>query len=123
MASVSILGVLGLAILPPEHLHARRTNDGHERDVVHRHFEAHHQAGAGAQVAHNDAAPRWLDSPYVNAGSVTRVDRVDAAVEHEMPTARAMLAGARLPRLVTFAVHDPPPGAAFGLRAPPFSSL
>jgi len=116
---VLILGILGLAVLPPEHVHAGRTPDGHPRDVVHRHLDGHLQAGAGAHVAPDDGTPRWLDSPYVGARSATRVDCVDVAVEHEWPAAPPTHAGAWSPRRATSAVHDPPPWGPIGLRGPP----
>ena len=120
---VSVLAVLGLAILPPEHLHARHSDDDHQRDVVHRHFEAHPSSGAGARAGHDEAVPQWLASAYLNAGPVTRLDRIDAWTPDDLSIATPEEARPTTVPLVTFAVHDPLPGAAVGMRAPPFPSV
>jgi len=120
---VSVLAVLGLAILPPEHLHARRSDGDHQRDVVHRHFEGHPSSSAGARVGHDEAAPRWLVSAYVKADSVTRLPRIDACIECDAPGEPPLLVSPLATGLVWISLHDPPPGAAFGLRAPPFPTL
>ena len=123
IAGVSILSVLGLAALPPEHLHARPAHDGRRSDLVHRHFAAHHAADRGLHVEGDDSAPRWLDSSYVSGERVSAVHRSDASVGLVVPTPAPRAASATTARPESMSVHDPPPGASFGLRAPPFLSL
>jgi len=115
VAAVSVLGLLGLGVLPPEHLHA---HEGCRLDVVHRHLTAHHQPGPGTRIE-DDAAPRWLDSSYVNGDRVSHVHRGDTPVPlvstQAPPETRDGLA-----RPQSISIHDPPPGMSFGPRAPPF---
>jgi hypothetical protein len=59
----------------------------------------------------------------VISGQVTRVDRIDACVEHDAPTAPPRQTSLGMARRVSISVHDPPQRVAVGLRAPPFSSL
>src|SRR5712691_7671038 len=61
IAGATVLGVLGLAWLPPEHVHITRTHGDHHADVVHRHFESHHPIGNEVRVGDDDDDVRWLD--------------------------------------------------------------
>jgi len=123
VAGVSILAALGLAVLPPEHLHASPTDDGRRSDVVHRHLAGHHQAGPGTHVEGDDTAPRWLDSAYVGGDRVSTDGRVDAWVGVVRPTTAPRAARATTARPGSMSLHDPPPGTSFGRRAPPLSTL
>lgn len=122
-AGVSVLGVLGLAALPPEHLHARPAHDGRRSEVVHRHFDAHHPADLDRHAEDDGAAPRWLDSPYVHGVPAPDVHRTDACAGPVVPVIAPRAARASAVRSASMSILDPPPGASFGLRAPPIPTL
>jgi hypothetical protein len=56
------MSVLGLAALPTEHLHAAAIRDGHQAEIVHRHFEPHH-----AVAPH--AAWTWITRMVITTSS------------------------------------------------------
>jgi hypothetical protein len=119
-AGLAVLGVLALALLPPEHVHATETHDGHHSDVVHRHYEPHHPMAAGASVGYDeDHQTRWLDSPFIGPQSLSHVYQVDQLLHEDLPVLQPQQASRRTPSFVYVSTHDPPWATSHGLRAPP----
>jgi hypothetical protein len=120
VAYLAVLGVLGLAWLPSEHVHSR-TEDGRHSGYIHRHFASHHSLGAGAQVGHpadgDDA--QYLRSAFTTAKSAPRLGPgnqfivLTSSIPEEQPVPRH-----RLPSTFV-SVHDPPWTDSLALRAPP----
>jgi hypothetical protein len=120
IAGLAVLGVLGLALLPPEHLHVTRTDDGRHSDVIHRHYEPHHPAAAEASVGHEDDEALWLDSPFTSPKLASKVYPVNQCLNEELPLSQAQQTSRRTLPFVHVSVHDPPSATSHGLRAPPF---
>jgi len=125
LALITALGLLGLPLLPPEHVHVSESDDHGHSEFIHRHFEPHHPievphpVNDAAEFDHQDQeAALWVDSPFVGPvnPSLPSVDRI---VIQQLP----LLQPRPLPRwTLTFdhiSVHDPPWVASTGLRAPP----
>ena len=116
------LGVLSLAVLPPEHVHLTRTHDGHHAPVVHRHYTAHQRdASVTASIGDHDGQPLWLDEPFTaSTRAVTPVPPVQATLNQDRP-AIGVLARLDAVGFASVSVHDPPLRTSSGLRAPPAS--
>ena len=124
VALVAALGVLGMPLLPPEHVHISESDDHGHSEFIHRHFEPHHPVETphhadDLEIDHQDEeAALWVDTPFVGPTSVPLVS-VDRVVVQELP----VLEPRPLVRwTLTFdhiSVHDPPWIASTGLRAPP----
>jgi len=142
VAGLAMLGVLALALLPPEHVHVTQTDDGHHSDVTHRHFEPHHPGGAEVgvgreddrfephhqvaaeeRVDHEDDQARWLDSPFIGPQSLSHVYRVDQFLHEDLPILEPQQASRRTQPFIHVSVHDPPSASSHGLRAPPSFSV
>ncbi len=116
VTGLAVLGMLTLALLPPEHLHAAGTEEDHHADVIHRHWEAHHPAAPA--VHEDDHATLWIDSPFTHP----------EVTSHVAPDAQGAVSDLSRPRdaslhawpIVRVSVHDPPGVTSNGLRAPPF---
>ena len=117
-ALVAVLGLVGMPLLPPEHVHVTE-EEGHHAEFIHRHFESHHPIAADRVFDHQDEeAPLWLDTPFIGSDT-THLPSVVRVLVQELP----LLQPRPLPRwTLTFdhiSVHDPPWAASTGLRAPP----
>jgi hypothetical protein len=117
-ALVAVLGLVGMPLLPPEHVHVTE-EEGHHAEFIHRHFESHHPIAADRVFDHQDEeAPVWLDTPFIGTDTTHLPSAVRVLVQ-ELP----LLQPRPLPRwTLTFdhiSVHDPPWAASTGLRAPP----
>jgi hypothetical protein len=124
---LAVLGVLGLGLLPPEHVHVTYTPDGHRSEFVHRHFGAHHRApdAADTAVEHGDRdhQPRWLSSLFTGPSVNSPVQPV-GQLYHEYPPVEPLAeASARSRELIDVSVPDPPWTTSHGLRAPPTRTL
>jgi hypothetical protein len=122
IASLTIVGVLGLAFLPSEHVHA---GDGRHTDV-HRHFEPHHPDHApepGVAIwDHADGTDaQWLTSLFVTPKAESTLVRIDDVVWEERADPQAPETAQWTPPATYVSVHDPPWAAPPGLRAPPSS--
>jgi hypothetical protein len=117
-ALVAVLGLVGMPLLPPEHVHVTE-EEGHHAEFIHRHFESHHPIAADRVFDHQDEeAPLWLDTPFIG-GDTPHLPSAVRVLVQELP----LLQPRPLPRwTLTFdhiSVHDPPWAASTGLRAPP----
>jgi hypothetical protein len=123
VTGLAVLGVLALALLPPEHVHVTQTDDGHHSEVTHRHFEPHHQVAAEERVDHEDDQARWLDSPFIGPQPLSHVYRVDQFLHEDLPILEPQQASRRTQPFIHVSVHDPPSASSHGLRAPPSFSV
>lgn len=117
-AVVALLGLLGLALLPPEHVHDQ-DDHGHHAELVHRHFEAHHPVPIQTHVdddadedAHYLTAVFTASEPF-HQGPVVAL--VVAHVELSPPSLVSQVALASPDALG----HDPPWRSSLRPRAPP----
>jgi hypothetical protein len=118
LAFVSVIGLVGMPLLPPEHVHVTE-DEGHHTEFIHRHFESHHPLESQPFFDHQDEqAALWLDTPFIGT-ETAHAPSADRVLEHELP----ILQPRPIPRwTLTFdhiSVHDPPWAASIGLRAPP----
>ena len=125
VAGVTVLGVLGLAFMPSEHVHSAATTDGRHADVVHRHFEgyhSHHPSGSDVRVGHHadEEDARWLDLLYVAPQASSDLIRVDDVVLEAVALPQLPLVSRWIRPATYVSVHDPPWATVLGLRAPPF---
>ena len=121
ITGLAVLGVLGLALLPPEHLHVARAADGLDSDLIHRHFEPHHPVGAESNIGHfeNDEA-LWLDSPFTGPTAALQVYPVTQSLTEDLPVPQPQQTWRSGLPFAHVSVHDPPSATSHGLRAPPF---
>lgn len=124
VACVSAVGVFGLALLPAEHVHVARTDDGRHTDVIHRHYEPHHPhhwVGSEARLGDHDDDDdaQWLSSAFIGPKlpshlyPVAQLLAEDLAFLQPQRMCRGMLPSIRV------SVHDPPWTTRYPLRAPP----
>ena len=120
LATVGVLGILGLALLPPEHVHLGEDHDDHVRpDVVHRHFTPHHQISIETHVE-----PTEDDATYIH-DAFTVPAQASLAAPHTppfvvLPQQEVVLGITQWqPTGCDLRVHDPPWACAQGLRGPP----
>jgi hypothetical protein len=118
-ACLGVVGVLGLGVLPPEHVHFVADHDHEPAELVHRHFEPHHTTSLQAHVESPEAA--------------TYLSGVFIVPAQEAPIAPgAFVVVAVTPEPITrncthwrgsgrdLRVHDPPWARCHPLRGPPF---
>jgi len=126
-AIAAVFGLLGLPLLPPEHVHVTESENGERSEIVHRHFESHHPGHVEHEADHHDQefdhqdeAALWIDAPFV-APAPPFVPSFAPVVVQELPELHPQ----PLPRWTLefehISVHDPPWVASAGLRAPPAS--
>jgi hypothetical protein len=96
IAGLSVLGLIALAFLPPQHVHFTRTHDDHHPDVIHRHFES-----------------------FTTPKPSVHVDLVDQLAFKELPVSPPPPVFQWMFRAVRVSAHDPPWARPHGLRAPP----
>lgn len=119
IACLSVLGVLGLAVLPSEHVHSR-SDHGRRSEVVHRHFEPHHPVGAGATVDHpDDENAQYLSSAFTMAKPAPRLYPADQFVVVAFSTLQPPPVRWRSLPALFVSVHDPPWTTPHNLRGPP----
>jgi hypothetical protein len=121
VACLAVLGLVGLAVLPAEHIHAVQTDNGHRSDVVHRHVGAHHHTAPtdpAVDEDHHDEA-LWLGSSFVVPPSGSPVHPLSHLLYEVLWITDA-------PRIVRatlstppIAGHDPPWTRSLAPRAPP----
>lgn len=129
VALAAVFGLLGLPLLPPEHVHVTESESGEHSEIVHRHFESHHPGHVDDDADHHDrdqafdhqdGAALWIDAPFVARAPVS-VPSFASVVVQELP----VLQPQPFPRWTLefdhISVHDPPWVASTGLRAPPTS--
>lgn len=115
------MGLLGLALLPAEHIHSR-IEDGHHSEIVHRHFEAHHPVSTDPSVDHDDEdGAQYLTTAFTVAKPASGAYPGSEYVVIAFPIPQTRLVSRRsTPRSFT-SVHDPPWRVSSGLRAPPLA--
>lgn len=122
---VTVLGVLGLAVLPPEHFHRAGTRDGHRSGITHRHYAPHPPVAGPASAARmndHDDRPVWLDASLpAPTRAVALVCPTDAILNQESPAAPSPLKRLGAVEFASLRVHGPPLATPLGLRAPPAS--
>jgi len=116
---LALLGLLGLALLPPEHVHDQ-DHDGHHTELVHRHFEAHHPVPDQTHVdddadedAHYLIAVFTESEPSFHGGRVDDVVAADVAL-----TSPPLVSQVALDSPAALG-HDPPWRYSLSPRAPP----
>ena len=120
VVGLAVCGMLALVWLPPEHVHATHTDEGHHAEVVHRHYEAHHPAGDERTVDHDaDDLVQWLDSPFTSPTRVSQVPPSLLCLHDDVPVQQTLQPSRWTLPYVHASVHDPPWGASHGLRGPP----
>lgn len=122
VVSLAVLGLMGLALLPPEHFHPSRDHDSGHADVVHRHLAPHHLFeghGTTASVDHTDDGAQYLSAVFVAPKSAPRIDPIQSFVIVGLPAVQPAQTSHRALPSLDVRVHDPPWRTAFGLRGPP----
>lgn len=120
LASLAVLGLLGLSVLPREHVHATHMPDGGHADVVHRHFEPHHSSGAAPELEHHsDEAAQWLTATFVAPTPASTVHPVTQFVTLDPHRPQLLQVSRGTRPVLHVSVHAPPWAASHGLRAPP----
>jgi hypothetical protein len=119
----TVLGVLGLVLLPAEHLHQSASHDGHHPDVIHRHLQPHHvfeHHDANTTIDHGeDDNARYLSAVFVGPKAASGVVRVQSFVIADFPLAFSAQITQWTFRALNVHAHDPPWRTSSGLRAPP----
>ena len=118
-ACLAAFGLVGLALLPPEHVHVAANHDHGRTEVVHRHFEPHHATAPQTHVENPDDDPTYLSSAFTVPTPVSVVGHGNAWV-------LAATSGVAAPgftqwhrRTRDLRVHDPPWACVHSLRGPP----
>jgi hypothetical protein len=119
LVGASILGVLSLAVLPPQHLHVSRTDDGHHRDFIHRHFEPHHPITHETTFDDEDHDPQWLDSSFTTPKPAPEVFPLRPSAAVALVVIPSPIAPWCALRAEHAPVHGPPGTTPQALRAPP----
>lgn len=122
-ATLAVIGLLGLAVLPPEHVHVGAAHDGRHEAVIHRHFEAHHESVDGAiRLDDGDDEPIWPDAPFV-VTSRTPAPSLTATPVLRGAGSIALASAGRWERHAAGSspIHDPPLISFAGFRGPPAS--
>jgi hypothetical protein len=118
-ALAAVLGLCGLAALPPEHVHVSRDH-GHHVELVHRHIEAHQAQALGTHVENHDEDARYLTTAFIvpaptDGGSPPDGVSVRAVVVlPSAPTTSRVALAAR-----NCSGPDPPWSRSVAPRAPP----
>jgi len=127
-AIAAVFGLLGLPLLPPEHVHVTESESGEHSEIVHRHFESHHPAHVDHEIDrlhrefdHQDEAALWIDAPFV-APTIPFVPSFTPVVVQELPELHPQPLSRWTLEFEHISVHDPPWVASTGLRAPPTSA-
>ena len=125
VAIAAVFGLLGLPLLPPEHVHVTESESGEHSEIVHRHFEPHHPAFVDhdadhhdQEFDHQDEAALWIDAPYVAAAAIS-VPSFCPAIVQQLPVIEPQAFPRWTLEFEHISVHDPPWVASTGLRAPP----
>jgi len=122
LACLAVLGVLGLALLPSEHVHSRTENDRHS-EFIHRHFEPHYPVESNPRVDHgDDDEVQWFDSSFIAPKTGSHVYPANQLLE-ELWTTEPPHAACGPIACAPESVHDPPWTTSNGLRAPPSARL
>ena len=111
--------MLGLGLLPSEHVHVIQTQDGHHSDVIHRHFESHHPIETEASISHEDDDIQWLESSFTGPKPPSQAYPVNQLLNERLQVRPSEPTCEWTIRAVRVSVHDPPWMSASGLRAPP----
>lgn len=120
-ACLVTLGIIGLAVLPPEHVHLAADRDDHLRgEVVHRHFEPHHADFPQSHLENPDADAAYLSGAFTLPGqpSVVAPDGSSLVLEAADPAVPGFTQWHGNAR--DLRAHDPPWARAHALRGPPF---
>jgi hypothetical protein len=115
-----VCGVLGLALLPPEHVHAAAGHDDDAHaEVVHRHFERHAASPPQTHAEDPDEDATYLASVFTIPADETlaRPDGDATAADWLLRPVSRLTSWHRQSR--DLRVHDPPWGRAHTLRGPP----
>lgn len=127
IAVAAVLGLLGLPLLPQEHVHVTESESGEHSEIVHRHFESHHPGHVDhdadhhdQEFDHQDEAALWIDAPFVASAPVF-IRSFARIVVQELPVPQPKPMPRWTMEFEHISVHDPPWVAATGLRAPPVS--
>src|SRR4029453_10472049 len=115
--------MLGLALLPAEHLHRTHAPDGHHTSVTHRHVEAHQERETHAAFDDQDTEIEWFDAAFTAThNSAPAQPPLPLLPDPFVCLEPSRAARGLAVRSVPASVHDPPWIAASGPRAPPFLS-
>lgn len=123
VAVVGVCGLVGLALLPPEHVHLTEAPDGHHSDVVHRHYAPHHPIESHSNLDGQDHDIHWLDLAFTSPRSTPQQPLLNLVLSKCLQVLGPELTCDRAARVDDVSVHDPPPLGSFGLRAPPALSI
>jgi hypothetical protein len=117
------MGLLGAALLPPEHIHVARGDGDHVRQVVHRHFESHHSAASPIAIEHDDDDHdvQWLTLAFTATHWAAALAQPFVVTAFALVTIQPTIE--RTIPLLMISAHDPPWASPSGLRAPPNPAL
>jgi hypothetical protein len=120
VAWLAVLGIVGMAVLPPEHVHLGADHDDHVRpEVVHRHFAPHHQISIETHVE-----PPEADATYIHAAFTVPEQASLAAPDTPpfvvLPQAEVLVISTQWHQTGRdLRDHDPPWARPHALRGPP----
>jgi hypothetical protein len=117
IASLAAAGIVGLVVLPPEHVHHGADHDAPE--VVHRHFESHHEAATVEIHVEPPDAETYLSNAFTLPvpASMAAPDDVSSVVLPEFRVVPGFTQWHSRGR--DLRVHDPPWARTHLLRGPP----
>ena len=117
-ACLGALGVIGLVVLPPEHVHLAADHDHLRAEVVHRHFEPHAVAPE-THVENPDDDFTYLSSAFTVPVLASVVGPGDVWILVVKPEGTAPGFTQWHRRTHDLRVHDPPWACGHDLRGPP----
>jgi hypothetical protein len=122
---VALLALVAYLFLPEEHIHVARTHNGHQTDLVHRHFEPHHPTETRPVIdrADDEHDVQWVTTAFTRVTTVRMAAPASVAIERRVADSLLALVPGHLLRPRSFSIHDPPWAIASPFRAPPALSL
>ena len=122
VALLASLGVLGLVVLPAEHVHLSHGPGHHDSDIIHRHFEPHHDSRSDFSFSEDEQHIQWTDSSFASPSQALQTTCQQPLLYQVAPDAEQRPTCERAVRIDDLAVHEPPALTRVDLRGPPFSA-
>jgi hypothetical protein len=120
-AMLGIAGVLGLALLPTEHMHRVEVQDGHHVEIIHRHFESHHPIGSHSRIDHDDDDHeiQWITTSFFHPNYAGQPSPDSEHVDGRPQASAVEPSFQGTFQQLHVSIHGPPGSTSHGLRGPP----
>jgi hypothetical protein len=118
---LTIAGVLGLTVLPTEHIHRTQSWNGQHTDIVHRHVGSHQLIGSETTVEHGDDERdiKWIALAITHPEPAKHVYPQSELLDEPLSVSSRQPACLGTIQSLRLSVHDPPWTASSGSRGPP----